>query len=533
MQSRVCNVSRRRRVLRQLSAVSLGFCLLLPSVVRVASAGNDEPSTAAANEQPGFEETWQVAYIGKSRVGYLRSTTSRKQHEGTERIVTESEMSMAITRFGQPIKIKTLIQTEETLTGDMLQYRFELLNPPAAPTRKSGRVENDRLIVETEIAGKTIRSEQKWDTSIKAPGYQERMLRESPLKPGETRTLQSFEPFVGKLNKVTLTAGGEEVVELLGGQSRKLLKVSMDSSIAPGTRVDEFLDSQGEALKTSTSLLGIGMTTYRVTRELALQSLSGEETDLAVATLVKTGKIDRPYDTRRVVYRVTIPGEDPAKILPSGASQQIESVDGDTVDLTVSKVVPTKVTPPKVAATVPNQAAAVQEKSYREPNNFIQSDDAQVQKLAAQAVGDETDPWTMAKKLEAWVYENLKKKNFSTLLASAAEVAKDLQGDCTEHAVLLAAMARARKIPSRVVVGLVYVASLSSFGGHMWTEVEIAGQWIPIDATLGRGGIGAAHIKFADSSFSDDDSVAPLSAFLPLVSVLGKLQIEVRQVDYR
>jgi transglutaminase-like putative cysteine protease len=99
--------------------------------------------------------------------------------------------------------------------------------------------------------------------------------------------------------------------------------------------------------------------------------------------------------------------------------------------------------------------------------------------------------------------------------------------------VLLAAMARARKIPSRVVVGVVYVASLSSFGGHMWTEVFINGLWVPLDATLGRGGIGADHIKFADSSFSENDGVSPLSTFLPLVSVLGKLQIEVRNVRYK
>src|SRR5471030_3048959 len=48
--------------------------------------------------------------------------------------------------------------------------------------------------------------------------------------------------------------------------------------------------------------------------------------------------------------------------------------------------------------------------------------------------------------------------------------------------------------------GLVYVDRLSAFGGHMWTEANLNGQWIPLDATLGRGGIGAAHIKLADSS---------------------------------
>jgi transglutaminase-like putative cysteine protease len=155
-----------------------------------------------------------------------------------------------------------------------------------------------------------------------------------------------------------------------------------------------------------------------------------------------------------------------------------------------------------------------------------------VRKHAADAVADETDPWKAAELMEHWVWENLKKKNFSTLLASAAEVAKDLSGDCTEHAVLLAAMCRAREIPSRVAVGLVYVPELSSFGGHMWAEVYVNGKWVPLDATLGKGGIAADHIKFADSSFSDEGDAAPLAEFLPMVSVLSKLKIEIREVKH-
>ncbi len=60
------------------------------------------------------------------------------------------------------------------------------------------------------------------------------------------------------------------------------------------------------------------------------------------------------------------------------------------------------------------------------------------------------------------------------------------------------------EIPSRVAVGLVYVTEPPSFGGHMWTEVFVNGKWIPLDATLGKGGIAADHIKFADTNFSDE-----------------------------
>ena len=64
-------------------------------------------------------------------------------------------------------------------------------------------------------------------------------------------------------------------------------------------------------------------------------------------------------------------------------------------------------------------------------------------------------------------------------------------------ASLEAAMLRARKIPSRVAVGLVYSEQHQAFAGHMWTEAYVDGVWTPLDATLGKGGTGPAHIKVA------------------------------------
>ena len=75
---------------------------------------------------------------------------------------------------------------------------------------------------------------------------------------------------------------------------------------------------------------------------------------------------------------------------------------------------------------------------------------------------------------------------------TASDVARSHSGDCKAHAVYLAALARARGIPARVAVGLVYSDRLAAFGYHMWTEVYIDGRWIPLDGTLGLGGIGAA-----------------------------------------
>jgi len=144
------------------------------------------------------------------------------------------------------------------------------------------------------------------------------------------------------------------------------------------------------------------------------------------------------------------------------------------------------------------------------------------------------EPTKIAVAMERYVNQQIQQKDFSTALASAAEVARSLQGDCTEHAVLLAAMLRGRNIPSRIAVGLVYIEPLAAFGGHMWTEALLGDRWVPLDATLalGQGGTGAAHIKLADSSFADNGP-APMTTFLPLLHVMGKIELTVVESSLR
>jgi transglutaminase/protease-like cytokinesis protein 3 len=119
-------------------------------------------------------------------------------------------------------------------------------------------------------------------------------------------------------------------------------------------------------------------------------------------------------------------------------------------------------------------------------------------------------------------------KNFSQAFATAAEVARSLEGDCTEHAVLLAALCRARKIPARVAFGLVYYPPQKGFAYHMWNEVWIADRWVPLDATLGLSGIGGDHIKLADSNLA---GASAYSAMLPVIQVFGRLDLEVVQAE--
>ncbi|MBX3440110.1 MAG: transglutaminase domain-containing protein, partial [Planctomycetaceae bacterium] len=174
----------------------------------------------------------------------------------------------------------------------------------------------------------------------------------------------------------------------------------------------------------------------------------------------------------------------------------------------------------------PAADAAPVDEAFLRPSRYLESNHPKVVAHAEAAAANQGTPADIARAMEAYVHDKLSEKNFSTALATAAEVASNLEGDCTEHAVLLAAMLRVRQIPSRVAVGLVYSEFHGAFVGHMWTEAFLNGRWIPLDATLARGRVGPAHIKFSDSSLSDDGP-APATVFVPLVGILNKLKIEV------
>ena len=64
---------------------------------------------------------------------------------------------------------------------------------------------------------------------------------------------------------------------------------------------------------------------------------------------------------------------------------------------------------------------------------------------------------------------------------------------------------------------------------HMWTEVYVQRRWTPIDATLARGGIGAAHLEIAHSNLQGGSA---FSAFLPVAQVIGRgLKVEVLEAE--
>ena len=104
-------------------------------------------------------------------------------------------------------------------------------------------------------------------------------------------------------------------------------------------------------------------------------------------------------------------------------------------------------------------------------------------------------PRSSARAIEKWVDSAVADKGFGTAFAPAREVLEEGAGDCSEHAVLMAALTRAAGIPSRVAAGLVYWER--AFAYHMWVEVRVGDGWYALDPTVGHGSVDATFLAIA------------------------------------
>jgi len=135
-----------------------------------------------------------------------------------------------------------------------------------------------------------------------------------------------------------------------------------------------------------------------------------------------------------------------------------------------------------------------------------------------------------AKAFRSVVASHITNHTLGSAFASASETAQTKSGDCTEHAVLLAAILRAEGIPSRVAAGLVwsefFAGEKNVFAWHLWTQALINDRWVDLDATLPAQGesFHVGHVLLAVTPLTN---AASDPAWSSLLSSMGNLSIEV------
>jgi hypothetical protein len=485
------------------------FALLAPPVlVRAADpapgSSSAAPTTAAANE-----DQYAAVFLGGNKIGHVHLV--RAVADG--KVTTTNSMRMSISRGPVAVTVSTVEKTVETLEGNPLSFRSVQLMGALSTTVEGTLGDDGKLKVKTTSVGTTKEQEMDWPKgALLSEGLRLLSLAKG-LREGTAYSARMFDTSSLKAMDANITVGPKVSVDLLGRVVKLTEVVAVLSSAMGKLTVTTYVDEKQDALKTISPIMGMNLEIIDCGKEFAL-SPNDTATDFFDKVLIASPKPLKDLKAPKgVTYKVEPTGK-AALDFPSTDEQTVAAGEGKTVLLTVRPIALAKGEKFPYAGKDANLLAAMK------PTQYLQCDDKRVVDLAKQAVGDAKDSAEAAANIEKFVRKYINKKDLSVGYASAAEVVESREGDCTEHAVLVAALCRAVGIPAQVVMGVAYVPSFGGkkdvFGPHAWARAWAGGKWVSLDAAL--DGFDGGHITMG---YGDGDS----SDFFGVVNLLGNIKI--------
>jgi hypothetical protein len=439
-------------------------------------------------------DSWMNIFQNDRKIGFSHTTFSREPSG----YLLQETVYMRINTMGmvQDINIKTAGRLHPDFTIAELNFqidsgRFRFV--------VEGTVSGNVLSVQTESAG----DRRKMDFKIPEKTYLMvgimNAVASAEFEPGQKFVFQVFDPATMGQQPVFVEVIGPEDIEIKGIQKRAT-KISL--SLKGATQL-AWIDDTGDVLKEK-GLLGVAL--EKTDRHDALYGVALESSeDLTQTASVPSNMIIKDLDKldrlRLEISGISLPG-----LRINGGRQSFkdpileitrESLSGLPEDLNISDL-------------------GELEKVFLRPSPFIQSDNQKIQDLADEIVGAASpiSPLEKLERLVGWVHQNIEKRPVLSM-PDALSTLENRMGDCNEHAMLLAALARAAGIPCRVEAGLVYLRG--RFYYHAW-NLAYLGRWITIDALFGQIPADVSHIRFVTGSQQNQ---------LDLMGLIGRIQISV------
>lgn len=427
------------------------------------------------------------------RVGFVHTqhTTTSSGSRDRETITLFVRQALGTT------SVERRVEVMRDAAGHVVQLAFQ---SSGGTTRTSwvGRIEGQTLRLRDDRAKERIGVLP----FAAAPSLLSERSRElAPLLQGTTGQirLQAFEP--GLRRNIDIDAALESSSAVPAGITA--VRASLSGG---GDAVQEHLWFSGtDLVRLDTQMLG--MPVRIVPCENDCQTAPSSLDPLARMIVRSPVKIP-PADEHRTLRFVLSRDDGVAPKLPATGEQSV-AIDGARAIVTICADCGTE-TP----------ATPQELQRYLQPNAWVRSDAHEVKVLArSSAAGGKVDSRMRA--LVHAVVRNMRGAIDFVGYADAVQALRSGSGDCTEFAVLLAALARANGIPTRVVAGLTYASRFSGkrdvFSPHAWVQAWDGKRWRSYDAGLGE--FDTSHIALAIG----DGSPAP---FLEAVRQLAQLHIE-------
>ncbi|MEE9252171.1 MAG: transglutaminase-like domain-containing protein [Thermodesulfobacteriota bacterium] len=452
------------------------------------------PSSPA--DKPGTEEHWWGLYFNGDKIGYSQTISV----DTGDSLEIKEYVKFQMTTFGVTQNIETLA-TYTLKANSLTSFEFEMKAGSAAINARGTRNAGAFDIEMHTVSGISSLSYPVDEKALVFPLLYKRLAELGPPA-GEKLQMSIFDP------SLIITGVPPEkmvaYIDIEGKETVKTPSTYYDTLRVRirfiGTTSTVWINDRGILVKEFTEPGFISKLEGRAkaTRE-PLANL-----DIVSKTAVSSNVSLK--DARELkLLRVKIGGLDSTEDLQlsDGRRQSFESGIVEVNSEALESLTPYSI-----------PYAGGDKSELTKPTHLIQSAHPEIAAVTQSILNGETDSLLAGRKLVDWVYNNLEKVPVISI-PNALDVLKTKKGDCNEHATLLAALSRSAGIPTRIVLGLMYING--KFYYHAWNEMFVGG-WITVDSTLGQVPADASHIKLLEGGLSRSSEI---------MRFLGKLKLEI------
>lgn len=422
---------------------------------------------------------WDVVRANNVKVGVI--TTTRTENESG---ITESEETdIRLGKSSRRVRYRVHVITATAPDGSLRRMMREV-DTPEGQSRVDARADGDDLVV-TRGLGKTEISER---LAGAARGLQTEECTRAWLAAAGRR--ESPPPF--RYRSWDPIKGTTVDIELVYRPGHTYDNVERRVTSPRGTTASYLEAVEPGWVRTEYMSLG----SYSLQR----QGIAEEELKEPIGVFDHVAELleKSPYRIpardmdQKIRYRFENRGNDVA--LPTGAGQRSWS-EGTTTWV-------------QVCASCPLDA---QELSPEEraralaPSAWLESADEKLARRARNLTASISDPAKKMKRLTEFVRGYMSSEVEMLGYGTALQALHSRKGDCTEFAVLVAALGRAAGVPTRIAIGQVYARHFEGyrhvFVPHSWVQAWTGTGWQSFDAAIGT--FDSTHLAFTVSYDGD------------------------------
>ncbi|MBE1161684.1 transglutaminase-like domain-containing protein [Dyella acidiphila] len=453
--------------------------LLVPTLC--LASGQASPDTTV----PSSTTTWMTVMLNGRKIG---QEEIQRQRAG-DVVITTQTLLMDVKRNGRTVPYTNTSRSVETVDGKPLSFGMTT-TMSANETDIAGTMQPDgQLQLVTSVGGDTRQIVTGWPAGALLVEGQRMAMLAASQHPGQRYNLLAYNQASQQAMKLDVDVIGTEQVNLLGhvetlNHQRETLRGPRGTQV-----VDLWLDAQGNLRKGSLSMLGRPLDLVACNQACA--AAPSESLDMMDSALIDSPRLLTPDMLSDFLsYRVHVSNKSVIHPFINTDEQTVADLGDGNWQVNVFRSTLDDRDPPTPADTAPNA--------------WLQSDLPAIRELATTAAGNANSPQHVMGNLNSFVNRYLSQQGVDIGYASALEVARDRKGDCVESAVLLAAMARAKGIPARVVIGMIYTNRYGSksrvFVPHAWVIAWLKDRWHSFDPAATRFDTGHIALDSSDGN---------------------------------